>query len=497
MSRRIIYILIGLYFSLQVYANGDPVVTYSALALTCTPEPRRIPEIQLISENLTIDAGCPMSHIRVKYVLKNNSDKRFERIDYGFPIDWFGRSDSARIEDATFHTMAQQEFGWRDDYVQSVSFHIDDKELSWKCSKDTILREAIDIDWGEDEGDSIISANNFFEDRMGYCEMQRIAEIRRKWYYTSFTFEPHQTRILIVDYQIANRYRLHMDEAYSVFKEYARNYQENPDYRVGDCSLGYDFRPAAYWGNGKTNDMHISLTIPKYHYQEILPEVIGYEMNQVDSTKWYYDSKDFDFRKAQALYVNYVAEIKQHEDIDKLQERRVTTDFYHIEASGKDIENLSDNNINSVGQILPNAEGKYQMKIFLDENITLFGMLIYAGDCRSREKYIKTALWKNIEIKCNYEDITGFSVNCHTSLARSMSLQDLTDAAEKIQFSAYDGECHRVFNPKEFIVEITGSPENTGKPIYVSDIVLLGTDLRTWDEERGIGEMVFLESEKE
>ena len=492
MSRRIIYILIGLYFSLQVYANGDPVVTYSALALTCTPEPRRIPEIQLLSEILTIDAGCPMSHIRVKYVLKNNSDKRFERIDYGFPIDWFGRSDSARIEDATFHTMAEQEFGWRDDYVQSVSFHIDDKELSWKCSKDTILREAIDIDWGEDEGDSIISANNFFEDRMGYCEMQRIAEIRRKWYYTSFTFEPHQTRILIVDYQIANRYRLHMDEAYSVFKEYARNYQENPDYRVGDCSLGYDFRPAAYWGNGKTNDMHISLTIPKYHYQDILPEVIGYDMNQVDSTKWYYDSKDFDFRKAQALYVNYVAEIKQHEDIDKLQERRVTTDFYHIEASGKDIENLSDNNINSVGQILPNAEGKYQIKIFLDENITLFGMLIYAGDCRSREKYIKTALWKNIEIKCNYEDITGFSVNCHTSLARSMSLQDLTDAAEKIQFSAYDGECHRVFNPKEFIVEITGSPENTGKPIYVSDIVLLGTYLRTWDEEIGI---VYFEEE--
>ena len=486
MGRRIIYILIGLYFSLQVYANGDPVVTYSALALTCTPEPRRIPEIQLVSENLTIDAGCPMSHIRVKYVLKNNSDKYFERIDYGFPIDWFGGSDSARIEDATFYTMAEQEFGWRDDYVQSVSFRIDNQELSWKCSKDTVLREAIDIDWGEDEGDSILEANNYFEDRMGYCETQRIAEIRRKWYYTSFAFEPYQTRVLIVDYQIANRYRLHMDNAYSVFKEYARAYRENPEYSVGDCSLGYDFRPAAYWGNGKTNDMHISLTIPKYHYKDFLPEVIGYEMNQADSTKWYYDSKDFDFSKAKALYVHYLAKICQHEDIEKLQERRVSTDFYHIEATGKDIENLSDNNINSVGQILPNAEGKYQIKIFLNENITLFGMLIYACDCSNREKYIKTVPWKNIGIKCNYQYFEGFSVNCHTSLARSMSLQDLTDAAEKIQFSPYDGEGCREFSPEEFTIEITGAPENTGKPIYVSDIVLLGTDLRKWDEERGI-----------
>lgn len=108
MSRRVVYILLALYLSLQVYANGDPVVTYSALVLTCTPEPRRIPEIQLVSENLTIEAGCPMSHIRVKYVLKNNSDKYFDRIDYGFPIDWFGRSDSARIEGATFHTLEEE-----------------------------------------------------------------------------------------------------------------------------------------------------------------------------------------------------------------------------------------------------------------------------------------------------------------------------------------------------------------------------------------------------
>ena len=71
-----------------------------------------------------------------------------------------------------------------------------------------------------------------------------------------------------------------------------------------------------------------------------------------------------------------------------------------------------------------------------------------------------------------------------------MSLQDLTDAAEKIQFSAYDGEGCREFSPEEFTIEITGAPENTGKPIYVSDIVLLGTDLRKWDEERGI---VYLE----
>lgn len=489
--KKIIAILSFVLSVLQVYANGDPVVTYSALALTCTPEPRRIPEIQLVSEDLTIDAGCPMSHVRVKYVLKNNSDKRFERIDYGFPVDWFGDCDSARIYGATFFTMAEQEFGWRDDYVKNVSFHIDDSELAWKCSKDTILRDAVDINLFEyeDEGDSILEANNDFIDRMGYCEMQRLEAIHRKWYYTSFAFEPHQTRVLIVDYQIANRYTLRMNDAYSVFKEFADEYQVVPRYCTGICSLGYDFRPAAYWGNGKTNDMHVSVSVPKFPYGELdSPKVIGLDMIPVDSTRWHYCSDNFDFSTAKALYVNYVSSIEQHEDIDALQKRRVSSDYYRIETIGKNIGNLSDNDVKSVGQILPNVEGKYQMKILLDENITLFGMLIYAGDCSSRKKYAKTALWNNISIKYNadYEGKKVIAVECHKKLAHSMSLQDLTDSAEKIQLSPYGGETCRAVSPKEMLVEIDADPKSKGTPIYVSDVLLFGMDKKKWDEESGL-----------
>lgn len=471
-------ILLSVFFVsvTEILANGDPVVNYSALALTCTPEPRRIPEIQLVSEDLVIELGCPMSCVKVKYVLQNTSDKHFDRIDYGFPIDWFGDGE-AQILGATFYTMASQEFGWRDSYVQSVRFEIDDQDMPWKCSKDTLLREGLLNklkDYGDEEMDSLLELYHYKE-QIGFCETQKIHNIYRKWYYTSFGFEPKQTRTLTVEYQIAVGYEMYDGWAYSVFKECVDENQKDPEYYGADCRLTYDFRPAAYWGNGKAKDMRVSISSSA----QFPIEINGLSMRKDNSSTWIHASKDFDFDKSDPLTITYHTVVRKSEDIEDLRMRKLNEDQFRIIAKGIDLHYMTDYDLKTAGQILPDADGEYWILIQTDGDVDLCGLLIYPGDCSSRERYLQTAHWKSIQIRYEeeYRTVESF-FNCHTQKATTMTLQDLTDVAEKYHFSPYYGECCRQVRPKEIWLVISDNEVASGQPLYVSDIVLIGTGLK-------------------
>ena len=471
-------LLLSIFPIERVFANGDPVVYYSALALTCTPEPRRIPEIQLVSEDLVIEPGCPLSRVRVKYVLQNTSDIHFDCIHYGFPVDWFGDS-LANIRDATFYTMAEQEFGWRDNYVKSVKFQIDDQELSWKCSKDTLLRLGLEKTIKKDEDwDQYMSDNNYKQE-IGYCDMQKVANIYRKWYYTSFDFGPKQTRILTIEYRIAGRYTLTEEEAYSVFKESASS-EGCSNYHWGYCELAYDFQPAAYWGNGKANEIRVMLSASE---DMSVPQIAGLQMKEVEKRKWMFEGTDFDFCKAEPLLIDYYAFVKIHEDIEGIQKRRLPLSQYNIWANGKDIQNMKDNDLTTVGQILPNDEGKYEVYVQTDGNEVICGLLIYPGDCSSRSRYLQTSHWKSINLRYETnDDTTEFFFDCHKVKASSMSLRDLTDVAEKVSFAAYRGEVRKDFRPKWIVFQITDLEIKDNEPLYVSDIQLIGLGPKDYDK---------------
>lgn len=126
----LIVLLLLLTVSFKGAANGDPVMRYSALTLSCTPQAVHIPGIKLSRENLQIKAYAKYAKVLVTYNLKNTSNKSFDRIDYGFPVDWYGSSEVS-ISYRDLMTESEQEYGWKDSYVSDVHFRIDGMDLNW------------------------------------------------------------------------------------------------------------------------------------------------------------------------------------------------------------------------------------------------------------------------------------------------------------------------------------------------------------------------------
>ncbi|MBR5027997.1 MAG: hypothetical protein IKX51_02135, partial [Bacteroidales bacterium] len=119
-------------------ANGDPVAVYSALTLSPTPVAKHVPEVQLVDEFVTFTPNDRYMDVTVRYLLHNNSKRSFDKLPYGFPIDYFG-SGPARWENQDNITESMMEVGWRDSYIRNVSFTLGDRQLKWQCSLDTII----------------------------------------------------------------------------------------------------------------------------------------------------------------------------------------------------------------------------------------------------------------------------------------------------------------------------------------------------------------------
>ena len=67
--------------------NGGPVRPISSLSHSRCPVGQHIPEVQLVNEQLDINPLGRYSLIEVRYTLRNQSDKNFSNIHYGFPLD--------------------------------------------------------------------------------------------------------------------------------------------------------------------------------------------------------------------------------------------------------------------------------------------------------------------------------------------------------------------------------------------------------------------------
>ena len=116
-------------------ANGDPVAVRSALTLSPTPVAMHVPEVQLADEYVTFTPRDRYMEVCVRYLLHNRSNRTFEKLPYGFPIDYFG-SGSAQWDFLDDYSESQQEVGWRDGYIRNVCFILGDRQLPWQCSRD-------------------------------------------------------------------------------------------------------------------------------------------------------------------------------------------------------------------------------------------------------------------------------------------------------------------------------------------------------------------------
>ena len=129
--KRYLFSLLALAFlPALLFANGDPVISYSALIRSCNPIPRKVTEVQVVREDLDINVSMPFTAVKVAYRLKNNSNKPIH-VDYGFPVDFGGTAKGDYGFEGDDMTEDLHEVGVAERAIRSIRFQLDGAELPW------------------------------------------------------------------------------------------------------------------------------------------------------------------------------------------------------------------------------------------------------------------------------------------------------------------------------------------------------------------------------
>jgi len=392
----LLIVLCGVAFS-----NGDPVAVTSAITLSSSPVAVHVPEVQMLNEQMLFVPNGKYTEVTVRYLLHNQSKKDFKDLPYGFPIDYYGTGESqwGWLDNVS---ESRQMVGWRDDYVQNVTFSLDGRQLPWQCSKDTILKPAekilasdVRIDLEPDSADGYSQKliqklyKQYGEEIYSYTHA-----ISRRWFYTRLDIPAGQVVMLEVHYKVEHFYQ----EGLYYHSEHFENYKD--DYYC-DGSFAYDFAPAAYWGNGKAQRFVVELdashvNIVDEHYfrgenERKRAGIQGLNMKKVTKDLWRYEATDFDFATAKPFVVDFSSQ-QVTQPVAKILNHRIDPKNYTITFSGEDpkypAKNLSDVDLSTTMVLRPDSTGAYYLTIQLkDTNFIPDGIIIYNGYCKNRDAW--------------------------------------------------------------------------------------------------------------
>jgi len=393
------------------FSNGDPVSIYSALTLSRTPQPIKIPDIQLIQENIIFTPQGQYSQVYVKYLLHNKSKRDYNDIHYGFPIDYYGSKEQGWAS-RDYYTESIQEIGWHCDYIKQVSFTFNREAQPWLCSKDTVLKKGQSLLTNEEKAKD--TNETLAETRLmqlwdsGTDYYQYSNDLCRRWYYTQFSIKRGEYAELEIQYLIANTLETPL--------------YNNQNLSTTKCFLRYDFTPAAYWGNGKANIFNVKIDmqyidiehtkeyINKYKSIDLPFEMfLGLKMTP-QGNDWVYQTTDFDFTLAEPFQIFFIAKkFSNHYGVDWFN-RRISPDQYTIRVSGHNpscpIENLSDMDMKTALVLLPNAQDSTFITIEFKDPTFVSNILLYNGNCKDIDTWIdngkvdsmcviSTTIWSN------------------------------------------------------------------------------------------------------
>ena len=406
-----------LFVAMWTFANGDPVIEHSSMTVSRTPISRHIPEIQIAYERLDITPADQYTHIEVLYRLRNTSRRTFRNIHYGFPIDWYGTSDTITLKNRDKWTESQREVGWRDDYVNDVSFSIDGKQLPWKCSADSLLHEA--HTW-EELKQQFDSANNYYayeeyiesEDFDSYDYENRL---NRRWYYTTFSVPAGKTVELTVRYRLANNYTSSLYEKRQALQDVIYTYSGKYFYPSNTTrrnnSFAYDFSPASAWGNGKVDSLEVNIDMQAVVHDSIYPKydsyvnyISGLNPDTLVNGNLRFRAADFDYSSSEPLRLNFMTTYKPRENLDYIFSHRLSSDQYTITIPNHTLDSvtlqpLSDMDFATAAH-LPFSHGETEILIHFREPQYITGMLMLNGWCKdsitwqSSSKISKMQVWK-------------------------------------------------------------------------------------------------------
>lgn len=387
------------------FSNGDPVAVTSAITLSSSPVAVHVPEVQMLNEQVLFVPNGKYTEVTVRYLLHNQSKKDFKDLPYGFPIDYYGTGESqwGWLND---FTESRQMVGWRDDYVQNVTFSLDGRQLPWQCSKDTVIKPAERIlDLGDEgyegfkpdsAGTYSAAASKLLYEKYGEEIFIHTYAISRRWFYTRLDIPAGQVVMLEVHYKVEHFYQ-------EGLYDHSDFFENSKDDYYCDGSFSYDFAPAAYWGNGKAQRFvaeldasHIAILSNEYYVKGLdrkYSGIQGLNMKKVTQNIWRYEASDFDFTTARPFVVDFSTR-QTTQPVAKILNHRLSSDRYTVTVSGVDpkypAKNLSDGNLSTTMVLLPDSAGKYYITIQLkDTNFIPEGVVLYNGYCKNRE------VWRN------------------------------------------------------------------------------------------------------
>lgn len=403
-----------------VWANGDPVAVRSAITLSPTPVAIHVPEVQLVDEHVTFVPRGLYTEVVVRYLLHNHSNRSFDSLPYGFPIDYWGSGESewVSLDDIT---ESEQEVGWRDGYIRNVSFMLGDRQLKWQHSRDTVIVPAnkrvawdilIDVD---------TAGRNFkhIEDSLFALYGEEIyintKSVSRRWYYTYLDIPAQSFATLEVRYTV--------ETPLSEGAYYRRNhyYYYTPDY-YWELRFMYDFTPAAYWGDGHADHFSVQLDASNVRivnakswlrgWNDYSRGISGLPMKQ-EGDLWRYETRHFDLAAAKPFIVDYELKNRPQQPIDNILNHRIDPSQFTVEVSGADRKypaaNLFDLDLSTATVLQSDKEGNIYITIRFKKPTCLEGIMLLNGYTKNADTWRNNARVDSLLVyKTSYEVVGPF-----------------------------------------------------------------------------------------
>jgi hypothetical protein len=342
------------------YANGGPGYSKSLLigggiSFVDTPD------IIVEKENLSINVAPFSTVVMAEYTLKNSGPAR--EIDYIFPItNYLFESGVAALE-------------W-------IVFYDNGKKLGYSLTQ---KEEIPDIP--EDSYGIKLEDDPAFFDALNAQEY-RYDKILNNYYRTKLRFAEGEIKTLIVSYKTDNSFT-------------SWGTSKDPFDYFSDAVFLYDFRPAAFWGNGKAAEFNLRFDYSELHLAHEISINIG-NFTREAAGVFTYSEKDFSFADAGILSVkvDYPFEYLEYSPQRDWLKRVYTSSTLPGDNDRYSVRNLFDGDINTVWATDGNGIGAVIEIEFAD--VQFIGIL--NGFVRSKELYYDNARVKKLKVETGYHN---------------------------------------------------------------------------------------------
>lgn len=301
-------VIAAAFISTAAWGNGDPVIEYSAVRRSANPVPMTISEIRVAAERLRIIPGLPWTRVIVEYDLVNDSNRNFEKINYGFPIDYIGDSKRLFLNDDGM-TESMTEAGWSESNLKDVSFSFKGRELEWSSADETIK----------------IAKNVTPEDDPEVEVPYFDPGLTRLWTYTAISMGPRDRATLRVAYSIRSR---------QLTGVYDKQMSQLGRYYAKELDIHYDLKPAKHWGDGKAGSLDVAVDfsgLPAFvDDQWDWPRLEGLDF-QRDGNVWTYHSDSFDYASAEPIDItSWCDESHNRKPWTRIDSLKIEKDLYIV-----------------------------------------------------------------------------------------------------------------------------------------------------------------------